>query len=424
MTFLWGASISSHQVEGDLENDWTRWERKHADRWAEPGLLDRLKDAVGAASRPGSATEPTNYISGQATDHFNRYEEDIDLAEDIGLNALRFSLEWSRLQPAEGDLDADAVAHYREKIASLRERGIEPVVTVWHYTHPQWFVDDYGWHHAEAPERFREYAERVQEAFGDTVTYWLTMNEPSAYVRASYVFDGFPPSDTAFWQAPRAFRNLVSAHREAYDVLASPDQQVGVALAAGSFEPYTDNVLNRKLAGLARHVERDAFLEALLPDLDFIGINYYIEYEVDVLGRNLLGESRPKSDMGWPLSPSGLEPLLCRMAEYDRPLVVTEHGLADSDDEHRGWYIRESIAALRRARERGAPVNGYLHWSLTDNFEWDKGFWPRFGLAEVDYEDQTRSLRSSSETYAEVIDSHDWEADWPVSASPATADDD
>jgi beta-glucosidase len=413
VSFLWGASISSHQVEGGLENDWTRWERENATEWARTGLLGRLRNYVGSVDQPATAGDPDNYISGQATDHFNRYEEDADLAADIGLNALRFSLEWSRLQPTEGELDEEAVAHYREKIRALRDRGIEPVVTVWHYAHPQWFVDEYGWHNAVAPAKFYDYARRVRAAFGDLVTYWITMNEPSAYVRASYVFGGFPPAKTKIWQAPRAWRNLVRAHRRAYDALSDPDNLVGVSLAAGSFEPYTDTVVNRKLAWLARYVERDAFLEGLLPALDFIGINYYIEYEVDVLGRNLLGDTRRRSDMGWPLSPDGLEALLCRMAEYDLPLIVTEHGLADSEDDHREWYIRESVAAIERARDRGAPVNGYLHWSLTDNFEWDKGFWPRFGLAAVDYEDQTRSLRDSSDAYAEVIAERDWDARWP-----------
>jgi beta-glucosidase len=412
MTFLWGASISSHQVEGGLENDWTRWERQNATRWARTGPLERIQDLLGAASRPPAATDPDNYISGQATDHFNRYEEDAALADDIGLNALRFSLEWSRLQPTPGDLDAEAVAHYREKIQALRDRGIEPIVTVWHYAHPQWFVDDFGWHHAVAPAKFRDYTERVAEAFGDLVTYWITMNEPAAYVRAAYVFDGFPPAKTKVWQAPRAWRNLVRAHNQAYGALDDADNLVGVSLAAGSFEPYTDTVVNRKLAGLLRHLEHDAFLQRLLPNLDFIGINYYIEYEVDVLGRNLLNGSRPRSDMGWPLSPGGLEQLCKRLARYDLPLMVTEHGLADSDDEHRGWYIRESVAALERAREAGVPINGYLHWSLTDNFEWDKGFWPRFGLAAVDYDDHSRTLRDSTAVYADIIAERDWEATW------------
>lgn len=417
MTFLWGASISSHQVEGGLENDWTRWERKHAARWARTGLRERINELLGRPTRPPAATDPANYISGQATDHFNRYEEDAALAADLGLNALRFSLAWSRLQPTPGELDPDAVAHYREKIEALRDRGIEPVVTVWHYAHPQWFVDDYGWHHAVAPAKFRDYAERVADAFGDIVTFWITMNEPAAYVRAAYVFDGFPPAQTTVWQAPRAWRNLVRGHRHAYRALAGPDAHVGVSLAAGSFEPYTDTVLNRKLAALIRFLEHGAFLERLLPDLDFIGINYYIEYNVDVLGRNLLGDARPRSDMGWPLSPGGLETLCTRLAAYDRPLVVTEHGLADSDDTHRGWYIRESIAALERARADGAPVNGYFHWSLTDNFEWDKGFWPRFGLAAVDYDTHTRTLRESATDYAALIDARNWEATW--GAGPA-----
>lgn len=417
MTFLWGASISSHQVEGGVENDWTRWERENASEWARGGLLERARSVLGQASRPAAAADPSNYISGQATDHFNRYEEDADLAAEMGLNALRFSLEWSRLQPTEGELDADAVAHYREKIRALRDRGIEPVVTVWHYAHPQWFVDDYGWHHALAPAKFHDYARRVHDALGDLVTYWITMNEPSAYVRAAYVFGGFPPAKTKIWQAPRAWRNLVRGHRRAYEELSTSANLVGVSLAAGSFEPYTDNVVNRKLAGLLRYVEHDGFLKALLPDLDFIGINYYIEYEVDVLGRNFLNGSKPRSDMGWPLSPGGLEDLCVRLAAYDLPLLVTEHGLADSDDEHRGWYIRESIEALERARAAGAPVNGYLHWSLTDNFEWDKGFWPRFGLAAVDYDDHTRTLRDSTAVYADIIETNDWEATWQTNGA-------
>lgn len=166
MGFLWGASLSSHQVEGNLENDWTRREQRYADEWASQSLFDRLRDYIIGADPPECARNAENYHSGLATDHCNRYKEDIELADSIGLNALRFSIEWSRIEPEQGSIDQNAIDHYRAVIKNLRRRNIEPVVPIWHYAQPQWFVDEYGWHDNEAPEVFSEYVERVVDALG------------------------------------------------------------------------------------------------------------------------------------------------------------------------------------------------------------------------------------------------------------------
>lgn len=415
MSFLWGASLSAHQTEGKCENDWTRWEHEQATTLAlKNRLLGRLKYRDRWNDIRDDLADPGNYVSGRATDHYNRFREDIALADEIGLTALRLSFEWSRIQPEEGVVSDEALAHYQDVIAELRARDITPVVTLWHFTHPQWFIDEYGWAHEEAPRLFAEYVRTVADAFGDDIRFWLTVNEPSAWVRAAYVFDTFPPTDTSILNALTAWRHLVKAHRRAYEVLQArvSEATVGLSVAAGCFEPYTDNPVNRKLANLLRTVERDAFLDACLPAVDVIGLNYYIHYKVDMLFRNLLGESRPKSDLGWPLSPAGLYCLLMQMAQFDRPLLVTEHGLADAADDRRPWYLSESIAYLAQARDEGVPVNGYFHWALTDNFEWEKGFWPRFGLVAVDYDDLSREPRESAAVYADIIAQKDWEARW------------
>lgn len=415
MQFLWGAATSAHQTEGGLENDWTRWEERHSHRWSSPSLLDRIVRRIRGYQPPPSHTDPNSYVSGQATDFYNRYERDIELADRIGLNALRFSLEWSRVEPEPGEFSETALEHYGDVLDEARERGLEPVVTLWHFTHPQWFVEEVGWHDGRAPEVFERYVDRVVGALGEDVDLWVTMNEPMAYLTACYLFDNFPPERTRWRQLPAAYRHVVDAQQRASAAIQErdPTTRLGISVSAGCFEPYTEHLLNEWAAEGLRQLERDRFLRRVTGTLDWLGVNYYYHYRTDLLFRNLLEDDPPRSDLGWPLSPEGLGNVVERMGEFCEPVVVTEHGLADQDDEHRPWYIRESIEALDRARSTGTAVNGYFHWSLTDCLEWHRGRWPRFGLVEIDYDDGlARSLRESATTYRSLIEERDWSADW------------
>lgn len=398
--FLWGASTSAHQTEGGNVNDWTRWEKKNAEKLAEDAR-DEFSDLEVWDKIEERATNPENYVSGEAVDGFNRYQEDIEIADQLNMNCLRFSIEWSRIQPEEDRFDEKAIQHYRRIIEELEKRDIEPVVTLWHFTNPQWFADEGCWASEDAVDHFLEYVEKIVEEFGDRISYWITLNEPTGWIIHSNILDKFPPGRKNPVKAFKAYRNMIRAHRKAYAIIhQKQDSKVGAAFNTSFFEPRNQRPLNRFLAALLRKVERGHFINKTSKHLDFIGVNYYQHRQVDWLLRS---EKKEKSDIGWDLSPEGFYGVLKQMGKYGKPLIVTEHGLADRQDKYREDYIIESLKKMSEAADEGVDVQGYLHWSLTDNFEWDKGRWPRFGLVKIDYNDLSRNIRSSAERYAEII---------------------
>ncbi|MDY6778500.1 MAG: family 1 glycosylhydrolase [Candidatus Nanohaloarchaea archaeon] len=401
--FLWGAATAAHQVEGGNENDWTRWEEKYAEQLAATAP-EAYCDVPVWDEIAEKATDPDNYRSGRAVDHWNRYEEDIEHLDELGLDAYRFSIEWSRVQPSPGSFDEDAIQHYQDLIQELQEHDIEPIVTLWHFTNPQWFVDKGGWRQEDAPQQFQDYVDRMVDEFGDDVSYWVTLNEPVGYVYHTYWKDSWLDRETGLVPTYRASKNVIEAHKTAYSTIkdSHPDAQVGTANNITYFEPYDDSPVNRAFTWLFEQLERGIFLRQTLEHQDFIGVNYYLHRQVDYRFRN--DDSRDESDMGWDLSPEGFGQVLHQLAAYDRPILVTEHGVADMDDTKRAEYIEESIDELRDAIKDGVDVRGYLHWSLLDNFEWDKGRWPRFGLIEVDYDTLERRVRDSARRYADLVE--------------------
>lgn len=401
--FLWGASTSAHQVEGNNENDWTIWERKNSHRLARQApkyfgrhspVWNEIKD---------EAASPSNYISGAACDHWNRYSEDYELAEKIGLNAYRLSVDWARIEPREGQFDQQAIEHYRDMIKSLKRRGIEPFVTLWHWPLPIWLMRKGGWSYPEVSHHFIGYTATVVRALGDDVKFWITLNEPNVYTSESYLVGHWPPalkSLRAYW---RAVSNLVKSHREAYHIIKSisPTAQVGIANNFIPYFAYKHRRVNKILLRVADWRWNYTFLARIKNHLDFVGVNHYFQYVVD-FGFNR-PVSRLRSDLGWELYPEAMYHILKALKRYKLPVYITENGVADREDRYRPWFIRETLRSVHRAIERGVDVRGYFHWSLIDNFEWDKGFWPRFGLIAVNYKTQERTLRPSAHAYAEII---------------------
>lgn len=409
-SFLWGASTSAHQVEGNTENDWTAWEQAHADRLAataEQRLTGGHRFYSGSPDWEAVkelATDPANYVSGEACDHYNQYEQDFDLAADLNHAAHRFSLEWSRIQPGPETFDQDALDHYRDMIAALRDRGIEPVVTLWHFTSPQWFAEQGGWTAPDAVDRFQAYVERAVEALGDTVSYWITVNEPQVYATQTCFGEWPAHGGTGFRPYLRTVHRLTTAHRQAYRVIKDchPDAQVSIAKSVIDYVPYQHKLTNRLPARAADWWWNDYVLRRIHDELDFIGMNHYSR---KVLHRTrVVGQPEQTSDLGWGLYPDAVYDALMQLKRYGKPVMITENGAADAADEHREWYLEQVLRQVRQAIADGCPVEGYLHWSLLDNFEWDKGFWPRFGLVEVDYETQERTPRDSAYRYAEIIE--------------------
>jgi beta-glucosidase len=410
--FLWGAATSSHQVEGrNTNNDWWAWEQ-----------AGRTKES-----------------SGEACDQYHRFESDFELARQLGHNAHRFSVEWSRIEPREGEFDEQALAHYRAVVQALRRRGLEPIVTLHHYTNPLWLAQKGGWVNPLIVERFARFARRVVEALGDQVRYWLTINEPMVYMVMHYLDGVGPPGEHNLPMAWRVLEHLVRAHVDAYHAIHDAARTkrwaalVSIAHHAQPFVPcrrwwFPD----RWIAGMTQRFYNFGFLEAVLhgrlsipgrkalviPDatqtLDFLGMNYYGRIFMrlaDLRPKHWMGsrcssrhhrEVTERNDMDWDVYPPGIRDVLGWGQPYRLPIFITENGICTRDDQQRERFIVNHLRWVARALEEGVPVLGYLHWSLLDNFEWAHGFGPRFGLIEVDYATQERRVRDSARRFGEI----------------------
>jgi beta-glucosidase len=413
-SFLWGVATSAYQLEGAPDNDWTEWER-----------LGRLR-ARGS-------------VCGQATGHWDRWRQDLALLPTIGANAYRFSVEWSRVEPSPGAWDEAALRRYCDLAEQLDREGIRSVVTLFHYTHPRWFHQEGGWERPGSVSRFAAFARRVGEALAGRVRIWSVVNEPIVFLLGGFLAGVIPPGRRSFRAAAAALRHLLEAHVAAAAVLREidPAARVGIAHNMLDFAPERpEHLADRALAGAAERLYNSALLEAIasgrmdwgvpgegrtsfsMPDLprlnDFIGVNYYSRIHLrfrSVLGA-ILGRpgefayrdpaARGLTDTGWEIHPEGFDRALATAASSGRPILVTENGIATSDDRLRRDFLREHTAILHHRMRSGTPIEGYFHWSLLDNFEWLEGFRPRFGLFEVDYGTLARRRRPSADLFAEL----------------------
>jgi beta-glucosidase len=239
----------------------------------------------------------------------------------------------------------------------------------------------------------------------EEVNFWLTLNEPMVYASQSYLNGEWPPQKKSWLASYRVINNLAAAHNAAYEVIKGIDEdnQVGIAKNNIYFEAGNDALINKLLKALADWWWNHRFLNKIKSRQDFIGLNYYFHNFINYgFGRPFAYEK--KSDLEWGLHPEGIYHLLKDLAKYNKPIYITENGLADRGDQHRSWYIREILKNVHQALTEGAPVKGYFHWSLIDNFEWAAGFHPRFGLYEVDYQTFIRSPRPSARFYADICE--------------------
>jgi beta-glucosidase len=384
--FLWGAGGSAHQVEGgNTANDWWAFEQR--------GCLEG------------------GVVSGDAADEWNRYHEDYALAAELGHNAHKLSVEWSRIEPQPGVYDEAALAHYAEVLTTLRALGLKTFVTLHHFTSPLWMAAAGTWEHAQAAPRFAAYCEVVAGRLGHLVDAWITINEPMLVAVLGYVEGTWPPERKSFRSGRRVARNLMRAHRLAYEAVkrVKPDAVVGIAVNATVFELSTRGTFGERL--LLAPLDWAAnlwYLDRVRDRLDFIGLQYYSRATVSgvVFGDPTiatLGEPLPVSDLGWAIYPQGLHNITRRTwHRYKLPIYITENGIADATDVQRKAFIHDHLRCLHEAIAEGADVRGYFHWSLIDNMEWLQGFWPRFGLIEVDYATQQRRVRDSARYYATI----------------------
>jgi beta-glucosidase len=399
---LWGTAVSHYQVEGDDDCDWTAWEQ-------------------GGRTR-GEAC-------GRAVDSWDRYESDAGLARYAGANAFRFSVSWSRIEPREGWFDDAALARYMRLVDHLLAIGLEPCLTLFHYTHPLWFHDRTPWTSAASVERFRRFAAHLAGAMGNRVRFWIPFNEPMVFLLAGW-FDGqIPPGIADAGSLRRVLDHLLAAHAAAAAAIreAVPHAAIGIAHNMMAFAPERrTSWLDSLLAGVAHRCYNRSLLEAfatgrwdfVLPpatrirgrrddlpkSLDVFGVNFYSRLHLRCPGTTrLIGEFAYRdpigaglTDNGWEIVPDAFPALLQEAASAGFPLVVTENGLADARDRLRARFLEAHVAAIQQSK---VPVHGYFHWSLLDNFEWLDGFGPKFGLYAVDRTTMQRTPRPSVETF-------------------------
>ena len=406
--FLWGVATAAHQVEGDNRNsDWWAWEH-----------------------RPGS---PVAEPSGPAVEHYARFESDIALLAGLGYTTYRFSVEWARVEPAEGHFEEDAVRHYRAVTEAVRDAGMTPIVTLNHFTLPAWLARRGGWIATAAPSLFARYCTRVVTALGDLVDWYCTINEPGAVALGGYVGAlGWPPGTTDLTSWNAAIDGLKQAHTRGLAAVKEirPQARAGATHALIEYEANTGG---RPIMEFLRHQMEDTFLAACADD-DFVGVQTYTRAVVHLpsvlapvtralvnvaLLRRLVmpplvrrgsaptdrrSDRVRRTDMGYEYRPQAVAATVRRVADLlpDKDIVVTEHGIATTDDQERVAFIIDGLTALHGAIADGVPVRGYIHWAAFDNFEWALGYRMRFGLVAVDRETQERRVKPSGRLLGEI----------------------
>ena len=409
--FKWGSATSAHQVEGGNHNDWTEWEKSE----------DRVK------SLEFKGLNPTDFISGRACDSYNRYEEDFDIAKKLNHNTHRFSIEWSRIEPEEGKFDFEAIKHYQRLVKALRDRGIEPMVTLWHFTNPIWFAEKGGWLNRKAPEYFTRYVKYVVGNLKNEVGLWITFNEASTvYAGFSYLNGQWPPQHKNIFEYQKTRKNFIKSHTLAYREIKNtyntphdtPDpnnrmsHNVMVGLVESNvFNAHGDRWYEKMIGKKYNHQRNLYFWDKAFPHFDFLGLNYYhVDRRVPGSHRTLPRQDW-MSEMNWEIYPKGIYHRLIELKKFKKPIFITENGIADRTDSKREKFVKDHLYWVWRATQDGVDVRGYVEWSLLDNFEWAKGFRPRFGLVKIDYATLERKIRPSALEYAKICKTNQLETD-------------
>ena len=406
--FLWGTATASHQVEGNNHNNnWSRWE-----------------------------TEPGRIINGEkcglACDWWGgRWKEDFDRARETGQNAHRLSIEWSRIQPAQDRWDEDALDHYRQILRGLYDRGLTAMVTLHHFTDPLWMADQGGWENPDAPVWFEKFVIKAVEALKEYCTLWVTINEPNVYTVCAYVYGVFPPGKSDLKTSLKVMINLAKGHAAAYHAIhrIQPEARVGYSINYRSFIPAKPWFPPDRIAtNIQRKFFNDAFpvaaqtglldtpfMKTRIPQAantqDFLGVNYYSR---DLVSFNL---TKPTSQFIQNIPPAGAEfspnGFIANVPEgmyealkwglkFKVPMMVTENGVEDDQDTLRPRYTLQHIHQMWRAVNFNWPVKGYFHWSLVDNFEWERAWTQRFGLWGLNTTTQERIRRKSVDLYEAI----------------------
>ena len=415
--FRWGCATAAHQVEGNnTNNDWYAWEQ-------------------------GEGHVYGGQKSGLACDWWNNAEADLDRAAAMGQNAHRLSVEWSRVEPGEDKWDTAAIDRYRQMLKVMRERGIEPMVTLHHFTTPLWLAERGGWENPAIIPLFERFATKVAESLGEFCDLWCSINEPLIYAVLGWLAGEprsemhhqltFPPGKHDMDLMLKVVENLFLGHGAAYYAIhrIQPQARVGGAHNLTYYQPlHPNSPLDAFVVGQRERLMNLSGLEATLhghiPRLlgsrrvrklantsDFIGLNYYDRVVLTfdsgspgtLFSKQVVPARAEISDLHYgEVYPEGLYHLLKRLSRYGKPIYITENGLPDADDDRRPAFLVTHLRQVWKAVMQNMPVMGYYHWTLVDNFEWAEGWNLRFGLIEVNPETQERKLRRSGELYAEI----------------------
>jgi beta-glucosidase len=409
--FLWGTATSAFQMEGGPHSDWATW---------------RIRDEADRAARR------------RGVGHLDRTDEDLALLPALGVNAYRFSIEWSRIVPRRGAWERREMDRYVRIAARLREAGIEPMVTLHHFSNPAWLCREQAWESPETGEEFLRFAERAVRALRGQVRLWVTFNEPNVYVTGGYLGGLTPPGKKRFRDGFAAYANILRTHGVLYDLIhaqATELPAVGIAHNMVAFHPASPrSTLDGWAARLAHAFYNVGLIEAFrtgtlalrLPfvgdeaavgvrdKLDFLGVNYYFRLFLKV---NPFSPSAPEwfwedrsgkglSETGWESYPKGFEEVLQTAALAGVPIVVTENGTAESDDDRKIAYMKDHLRVVRKLAREGTDIRGYFWWSLMDNYEWLEGLRPRFGLYRVDFDTLDRRCTAAADAFARWIARH------------------
>jgi len=436
--FLWGVATSAHQVEGNCNCQWVDFERKH-----------NLQS------------------SGSACEHYSRYKEDIELMKYLGINAYRFSIEWSKVEPIQGYFNQDVIQHYHEVIDELLKNNILPVITLHHFTHPVWFENKGAFEKEENIKYFVRFCKKMFSEYSSKVSMWCTINEPGVYAFQGYLHGNFPPAKCDLQLMGIVSKNLILAHIEVFKALKTMKNgnrsKIGICHSITQFDPYhPGNKIEEFVTYYINHVFYDAMMQFFItgkfkftapkilqiilsnldcsspfsmlsclkfnPDidysyenkegkyvvtdiLDFFGIQPYSHVLIDYT--NTRADKNPSlrkgdilTDMPYCIYPESLYRAAIHASLIGVPIYITENGISDCTDNNRELYIRRYIYSMHKAIEDGCDIRGYFYWSLLDSFEWHMGYEQKFGLYEVDFNTQKRTLKNGAKIYRDIVQNY------------------
>lgn len=390
--FLWGVNNIGYQTEGyNYASNWYRWERR--------------------------VLVPD---SGQANNYWNEFKNDNILAQELGVEAMRISLEWSRIEPQEGEFDQEAILHYREILVDLRERKIKTVVGLWHWSVPMWFEEKYGLHHRNTAEIFIKYARYVLDNLGDLIDVLVVLNEPMVLVGMGYLKGDHPPFNKNLRRALRVVKNFILIQKKVYLLAHKKPKNilVGSAHLINYYFPVSKkkslNYLLEKVAvKFSEYFRYQYLLNKTKRYHDFIGINYYRRSGLRFrgFGEGILGfveTDDPHNPNGWKEFPQGIYEVSKKIyQDYKKPIIILENGKPTDcilDDYERVEFIQKTAAQLDQIKKDKIDLRGYFHYSLTDAYEWTGGYDYFFGLVQIDRKSLLRAKRKSFYTYQEIIE--------------------